>query len=214
VLADGALAPRVDGIIVAIRELDAWFSISVSSPYRDRCRPSAPRVSPCANVDDEDDALSRARVLAQHEGVFRRIATRYANDESGRDDLRQEIRLAVWLALPKHRGDASLATYIRRIACYCGARFGRRQFRLECLDEPVDRSPGPAEELDEAELRAALLAALSTLPARQREAIELLMSGFSYREIASRLGISESNASVRIARAREQLRKQLAPMLA
>jgi RNA polymerase sigma-70 factor (ECF subfamily) len=214
VLGDGALGPRVDGIIVAIRELDAWFSTSVSSPYRDRCPPGEHRVARCENVDDEDDALSRARVVAKHEDVFRRIATRYANDESAREDLRQEIRLAVWLALPKHRGHASLTTYIRRIAYYCGARFGRRRFRLESLDEPVDRSPGPAEQLDEAELRAALLAALSTLPARQREAIELLMSGLSYREIAGRLGISESNASVRIARARERLRKQLAPMLA
>ena len=214
VLGAGELRPRLDGIIVAVRELDAWFSTSASSPYRDRCPPAESRVSHRETVDDEDAAAARARVVAKHEDVFRRIANRYANDASAREDLRQEIRFAVWLALPKHRGHASLTTYIRRIAYYCGARFGRRQSRLERLDEPVDRSPGPAEQLEDAELRAALLAALATLPTSQRKAIELLMSGFSYREIACRLGISESNASVRIARARERLRKQLAPVIA
>lgn len=214
VLADGELASRVDGIITAIGALDVWFSASGSSPYRDRCSPGSATVAPGTNVEDEDDASSRTRVLATHEGVFRSVAARYADDESGREDLRQDIRLAVWLALPEHRGDASLATYIQRIAHYCGARFGRRQLKLECIDEPVDQSPGPVERLDEAERRTALQAALSTLPSGQREAIELLLSGSSYREIAGHLGISESNASVRITRARKQLRKRLVPIFA
>lgn len=210
VLSEDDLASRVHAIIGAIRELDASFSATGSSPYRDRqCSPRGlPR-------DDEDEhASSRKRVLASYEDVFSRVASRYAGDPSARDDLRQEIRLAVWLALPKHRGDASLATYIRRIAHYCGARFMRRSFRSECLDEPIDAEPDALEQLANAEVRAALRAAVSALPATHREAIELLIAGSSYREIAGALGISESNASVRVARARQQLRRQLAPLFA
>ena len=212
VLDDGELSTRVDGIIAAIRELDARFSATSASPYRDRCPLGAGTAAPTTTEDD--DTSARIRVLARHERVFRKVAARYADDESAREDLRQEIRLAVWLALPKHRGDASVSTYIRRIAHYCGARFGRKQLAHEPIDEPLDDGPCPVELLDAAERREALQGALSTLPRRQREAIELLLSGMTYREIADRLGITETNASVRISRARKQLRKRLAPTFA
>jgi RNA polymerase sigma factor (sigma-70 family) len=212
VLADGDLPLRVREIVGAIRELDAWFSASGSSPYRDRHH--TPHVSQQATADEDDEGSARKRVLARYEAVFRNIATRYADDPAARDDLRQEIRLAVWLALPKHRGDASLATYVRRIAHYCGARFLRRQFTAECIDEPIDETPDALERLADAEVRSALRAAVSALPPKHREAIELLIAGSSYREIARVLGISESNASVRVARARQQLRRRLAPIFA
>lgn len=213
VVADGELESRLGSIITAVRELDSWFSARGSSPYRDRC-PFGSTVVPTTIGDDEDDASSRARVLARHEALIRRVAARHADDEAAREDLCQEIRLAVWLALPKHRGDASTSTYIRRIAGYCGARWSRRQRDVEDIDEPADDGPSPELRLDDAERRAALRRALCDLPRRQREAIELLLAGLSYREIADRLGISESNASVRITRARQRLRSQLAPMFA
>lgn len=213
VLADNELASRINGIAAAIRELDARFSALGSSPYRDHRRPAAPAIGLQTRADDDDDdARSRARLLADHEDMFRSVAARYADDESGREDLLQDIRIAVWVALPRHRGDASLATYIRRIAHYCGARFGRRQFKIESIDEPMDRAPSVLERLEDAERLAALRTALSTLSSKQREAIDLLLSGSSYREVADHLGISESNASVRITRARKQLRKQLVPV--
>ncbi len=214
VQADGELGPRVEGILAVLRELDGRFSVRDSSPYRDRRSPRASTVASSSGDEHDDDASSRARVLANYEDVFRRVAARYADDESAREDLRQDIRLAVWLALPKHRGDASEATYIRRIAHYCGARFGRRQFKAECVGEPMDEGPSIVERLDDQERRAALRAALRTLPGGQREAIELLLSGASYREVAGTLGISESNASVRITRARKRLREQLMPIFA
>lgn len=214
VLAEGDLGARVDGILEAVRELDSRLAASDSSPYRDR-RPAAPARPVAPIVEDEGDESSvRTHALATHEDVFRSVAARYADDDFGREDLRQDIRLAVWLALPKHRGDASLSTYIQRIAHYCGARFGRRQFKVEGIEEQVDPSPTMLERLDDAERRAALRAALSNLPPRQREALELLLAGLSYREVAGRLGITESNASVRIARARKQLREQLVPIFA
>ncbi|MEM7156669.1 MAG: sigma-70 family RNA polymerase sigma factor [Myxococcota bacterium] len=216
VMADGDLGARVDGILEAIADLDARLSAAASSPYRDR-RPvaaAAPGSTGHTESDEENEPSSRVQVLAQHEAVFRTVAARYADDDDGREDLRQDIRLAVWLALPKHRGDASLSTYVQRIAHYCGARFGRRQFKAEAIEEPVDPSPTMVEQLHDAERRAALREALTNLPERQREALELLLTGLSYREVAGRLGITESNASVRIARARKQLRAQLVPIFA
>ncbi|MCA9695679.1 MAG: sigma-70 family RNA polymerase sigma factor [Myxococcales bacterium] len=207
VLADGELPTRIDGITAALRELDARFSTTSASPYRDRHH-RAPATA------TDDDTSERARVLARHEALFRSVAARYADDAAGREDLLQEIRIAVWVALPHHRGDASLTTYIRRIAHYCGARFGRRQFKIDSVDEPVDQAPSLLDQLADAERRAALRAALSTLPCGQRQAVDLLLSGASYREIASHLGITETNASVRIARARKQLRKRLVPVFA
>ena len=46
------------------------------------------------------------RLLREHEAVVRRLAHSYERDPARRQDLVQEIWLAVWQALPRFRGDA------------------------------------------------------------------------------------------------------------
>lgn len=159
--------------------------------------------------DAEDPRALRERrfntVLARHDASLRAVARRYARG-SACDDLHQEIRLGVWRALPAFRGEASLKTYALRIARYCGARFVRRQPRHEPELELVDAGPSAEETLDARRREAALTRAFAALPETQREALRLKLAGCSYREIATRLNISETNVSVRITRARKSLR--------
>jgi RNA polymerase sigma-70 factor (ECF subfamily) len=80
---------------------------------------------------------------------------------------------------------------------------------------PPARWAGPAEQLETAEVRAALLSAVADLPARQREVLVLRdILGLSAEEASSVLGVSEGNQRVLLHRARSRVRSALEPQLA
>lgn len=90
-----------------------------------------------------------------------------------------------------------------------GALDELRRRRRESLPLPAE---GPADSragqaLDDAERRATVRDALSTLPLRERELILLKFHGqLSNAELARALGISETNAATRLHRALTRLR--------
>ena len=85
----------------------------------------------------------------------------------------------------------------------------RRDRQAELATEPADLASAPADESAEAsERRLALLAALETLEARERELIALkFFAGLANAEIAAVIGVSESNAGTRLHRAVTKLRE-------
>jgi RNA polymerase sigma-70 factor, ECF subfamily len=69
----------------------------------------------------------------------------------------------------------------------------------------------PSRDAERSELRSELLRALDALPEKQREVALLFdLEGWSHREIAARLGISEGSARVHLFNARRALRATLA----
>lgn len=144
-------------------------------------------------------------------GALGRLANSYAGSTGERDDLLQEIALALWQALPRFRGESSERTFLFRIAHnHCINHIVRRrptdslqQLELDPVDEsrPIDRVVGEAQE------SAQLLAAVRRLPLIQREVVVLALEDMDYGEIAAVLGISETNVGVRLNRARASLRK-------
>ena len=83
-------------------------------------------------------------------------------------------------------------------------------------DDPPDRFgpadlPPPDAELDRADLRAKIDAALSRLPESQRQTFVLHVDGgLSYREVADALGISIGTVMSRLFYARRRLKLLLA----
>jgi RNA polymerase sigma factor (sigma-70 family) len=144
-------------------------------------------------------------------GALGRLANSYAGSTGERDDLLQEIALALWQALPRFRGESSERTFLFRIAHnHCINHIVRRrptdslqQLELDPVDEsrPIDTVVGAAQE------SAQLLAAVRRLPLIQREVVVLALEDMDYGEIAAVLGISETNVGVRLNRARASLRK-------
>ncbi len=212
-----ALFSRVD-LVIRLRHiadlLDAFDrSVRVSGTDAYRGVPAAVPRPIGSEVEDEDAQNSAPpnfdEVLRDTDSKLRGVARHYAQDPAAAEDLHQDIRLAVWRALPGFRGEASLRTYVLRIAHYCGARFRRRQQRHVELGEvsvPCDTEA----DLDLELLRSQLREAVGRLPEIHREALELQLAGWSYRQIGERLGVTESNASARVSRARKALEAMLA----
>jgi RNA polymerase sigma factor (sigma-70 family) len=149
------------------------------------------------------------RLLAENAAALTRLAASYTNTAADRDDLVQEIALAIWRALPHFRGECSERTFLFRIA-YNRAITHLTQRRPETTAETIevpDSAPNPEAGLVRDQQRARLRRAVHSLPLGYRQVVTLMLEGMDYGEIAQVLGISESNVGARLSRARQVLRE-------
>lgn len=153
------------------------------------------------------------QVIRAHGDALERVAWGYVDNASDRDDLMQEILMALWRALPRFRGEATERTFVFRVAHNRALthRF-RRPPRGASLDEAVevsDPSPSPEALAAADQQRQRLAAALRRLPVVLRQVLVLGLEGLSRGEMAEVLGTTENNATVRLSRARKALQKEL-----
>lgn len=150
-------------------------------------------------------------VLREHGPMLARIAGSYEAEPARRQDLLQEISLALWKALPSWRGDASLRTFAARVAHNRAIDHLTKHRRVD--DELDEQHPDPvADPLRHTEVqqrRASLLGVVQALPLGYRQVVVLALEGFSQREIAQSLGLAENTVAQRLSRARKQLREQM-----
>jgi RNA polymerase sigma factor (sigma-70 family) len=152
-------------------------------------------------------------VLRDYGASLARIARIYASRPADREDLLQEIAVALLRALPRFRGESALGTFVYRVALNRAitrrARRAPETLDLDAIPEPSDPAPGPEQRQLEAQRRARLVAAVRRLPDPLGEVVALSLEGLSHGEIAAVLGLSENNVAVRALRARAQLRQWL-----
>ena len=153
------------------------------------------------------------RIVADYGPLISRIAMSYEADPNLREDLTQQIFLAVWQALPSYRGDSSLKTFIARVAQNRSISFVTKQVRQPRLAELPERleadTLNPEEEAIEVNEREMLLQATRRLPLPQREVIILVLEGFTYPEIAEMLDIAPNALALRLSRAKTALKSML-----
>lgn len=178
--------------------------------------PAHAELSLGSSDEHDDEATTRRRHFQRLAGSRRlsRIAASYAHGTAEREDLEQDIALALWQALPRHRGESTLDTFAARIAQYCGYRHLRRRAkqRSDIHELALLADPEPSAEallLHDDEL-ARVEQARASLPDTLAAPLQLQLAGHSQAEIAARLGITEQNVSVRLTRARHKLRTMLA----
>jgi RNA polymerase sigma factor (sigma-70 family) len=168
-----------------------------------------------ADADEGDERARRRRwagTLAEHGRGLSRMAASYTRGAAEREDLEQDIALALWRALPTFRGESSLKTFAYRVARYCCFRHVRRRKDTEAAVDPggiADPSACIESAILRADQRARIEQALTDLPDNLESVLTLHLTGHSYAQIAETLGITERNVSVRLSRARARLRRQL-----
>lgn len=185
------------------------------------------RLEPDASSDATDDALLvRARAGDAH--AFRMLVARYEpvvaatvigmlgpGDDA--DDVGQETFIRFHAALDRFRGDASLKTYLVRIAMNLSlntlTRRTRRARRFLPWGRTMAEPTMPATDAIETdELRDVVRTALDRLGPKHRPVVVLrLIDGYSTRETATILGVPEGTVLSRLSRALRELEPLLAP---
>lgn len=144
--------------------------------------------------------------------MLERVASGYASTRADREDLVQEIVIALWRALPSFRGESSERTFVLRVAHNRGVSYSMRRPRYEPLpksDALPDSRPGPDTALVAEQEKERLAAAIRRLPESQRQAVMLHLEGLTRHEIATIQGITDNNVGVRLNRAHHALRALL-----
>ena len=182
-----------------------------------------------AHVDGDPDAFGT--LFSRHRDRLWAVALRTTGDPEEAADALQDALVAAIRRAGSYRGDAAVTTWLHRIVVNaCLDRLRRRTVRrAEPLpDDLGERGPGaigtvsslvpgsgvgadaavvdPAEVAVDGERRAAVLAALSTLPPDQRAALVLVdMEGYSVEETAAILDCAPGTVKSRCSRGRARL---------
>ena len=160
-----------------------------------------------------DQRKTFTRLLDQHAGIIRKVAATYAATTADRMDLAQEISLQLWKAYPRYSPERPFSTWMYRIALNVAISFLRSATRphrqtvsLEVMELDVpDETVTPETDERIAELQR-VIAGLEPL---NRALLLLYLDDRSYREIASILGITETNVATKISRLKERVRQEM-----
>jgi RNA polymerase sigma-70 factor (ECF subfamily) len=173
-----------------------------------------------------DDAALRAaasrgdreafgRLALELAPTARRVARGILGSPEDADDAVQDAFLSAWRAIDRYDPARPLRPWLLRIVVNAATDLLRRRAARRAVALPADLPSGsasPEREAGRALLGDRLLAALATLPERQRTAVVLFdVEGWSHAEIADLLGVAEGTVRSDVFRARRALRPELEP---
>jgi len=160
-----------------------------------------------------------------HQPVYG-LVYRMLNDPADASDTTQEVFLKVFRGMRRFQGEASLKTWIYRIAIHEASNHRRWWFRHKGRETSMEQEttrtsvlrktlvdPGrsPFDNVVQEEIRAKVEAELRLVQEPYRTAVILRdIEGLSYEEIAEILEVSLGTVKSRLMRGRESLKKRLA----
>lgn len=158
--------------------------------------------------------MDLAALFARHHAELYRYAERFTGDADLAEDVVQDA--FVRLAERPPRDGTHLRAWLYRVATTVALdalRAARRRQFLAAANVtrlPVaDAAPDPATEVERAEVRARVRAALAELEPRDRAILLMREEGFHHREIAEAVGTTEKSVGTMIARALAKLARRL-----
>lgn len=170
-------------------------------------------------------------IATYHQPIYSLIA-RTIPPGSDAADVTQEVFVKIYRGISGFHGDASLRTWIYRIALHEASnqrrwwsRHRRQEVTIEaetgdssegqplCIkDTLVDEHESPFEMAARGEMRERIEAGLREIPQPFRAVVVLRdLEGFAYEEIAEFLNVNVGTVKSRLMRGRAHLKAQLAP---
>ncbi len=177
-----------------------------------------------AQLQNGSEAAFRTLVERYQSRIYRTVYALLRNAEEA-EDVAQEVFVEVYQTIGRFRGDASLSTWLYRLATSRALKNRRRAsakkrfafftsllgFDNEVLHEPADHAH-PLKLLEGQQQLALLLAHLARLPDQQQVAFTLRHEQeLSYEQIAAVLGTTVAAVESLLFRARQTLRKHIQP---
>lgn len=151
----------------------------------------------------------------QFAGKMLAVCMRYATDRMEAEDMLQNGFIRVFQKVADYRGDGSFEGWVRRIMVHSSIEYYRKHHKMlqvvntdEVGNEP-SVNPLATSNLD----AQALLGLIQQLAPGYRMIFNLYaLEGYSHKEIAEMMGISEGASKSQLSRARGILKEQIAKM--
>lgn len=165
----------------------------------------ATNVSENKKMKQRQDKKAFSKLIQKNQRIIHKITLIYANSAVDREDLFQEICLQLWLSYPNFREEAKFSTWMYRVAlntAISNIRKSKNTFSFEPLRE-TDRILD--ESSDEKEQVKLLYRAISKLNRIDKAIILLWLEDKNYEEIATIMGTTKTNVSVKLVRIKRKL---------
>lgn len=169
------------------------------------------------------DAEAFRSIIGRHNQKLYRLARSIIRNDAEAEDIVQETYVTAFAHLGSFRGDASLATWLSRIAINeaLGRLRKKRRARAVISEEPANEahiipfplnagSDDPERTMAQRQILALVEQATDALPDVYRTVfVARVIEGLSLEETADLLGIKAQTVKTRLHRARSLVRRQL-----
>jgi RNA polymerase sigma-70 factor (ECF subfamily) len=178
------------------------------------------RQDPDPRHSEPSGQVDWSAVLAENRRWLRTVVLARVGDIAAVDDVMQEVAAAAVEKGHQLRDRARVAPWLYRLAVVATLQYRRRQGRRrKLIGRFAERHPPTAADSRERdpldwllanERQALVRKALERLPKREAEMLLLKYTeNWSYRQLAERMGLSESAVEARLHRARQKMRRAL-----
>lgn len=144
----------------------------------------------------------------ENRNIVYKICSSYCRDRDDRDDLAQEIAVALWRSFESFEGRSTFSTWMYRTALNVAISFQRREVRrkhvIGASDERLLDVPEPAQH--EPENIRLLYEFIDGLDGLDKALVLLYLEERTYREISEIVGITETNVSTKLNRLKQRMK--------
>lgn len=156
----------------------------------------------------QKERWAQKKLYESHYGKMMGVCLRYANSKDDAQDILHEGFIKVFKNLAKYQVGTSLNAWIRRIMVNTSIDFYRKSVRkrTEDIEQAYDLSVNDADAISQM-TEEEILKSVQTLSPAYRTVFNLyVIEGFSHKEIADQLGITESTSRSNLVKARTKLK--------
>lgn len=150
-----------------------------------------------------------ADIIRQYSTIINKVSYFYATERINYEDIRQDILVNIWQALPRFRRESRMSTWIYRIAvnsALMAIRSSKHKMENTAIDiEKLNLSTEFDDE--QRENLQQLYSLIDRLEPIDKAIILLWLDEYTYEEIADTIGLNKNSVGVRIHRIKEKLSK-------
>jgi RNA polymerase sigma-70 factor, ECF subfamily len=158
----------------------------------------------------QGDRQAYETFLLEVAAVLRGFLMRRMRSREVVEDVLQETLLTIHRARHSYLPGRPVGPWLYAICEHRMSDFQRRRRRIERVEVPGAEAPATMVTEPSASPPHSVMEALGSLPGRQRRVIELLkLQELSVREVAARIGMSESAVKVAAFRGYEAIRRMI-----
>jgi RNA polymerase sigma factor (sigma-70 family) len=148
-------------------------------------------------------------LIQAHTGILQKVARAYCPMAAQRQDLIQEMTIALWRSFDRYDPSRSFSTWTYRIAFNVAISFFRSDARHTQRRAALDQAPASLENAPDDPRVALLLECIDELGPLDKALVLMHLDGYPHAEIADVLGITPTNAATKLGRIKDRLRRAM-----
>ena len=143
-------------------------------------------------------------LIEQNKGLVLKICFFYANTETDREDLFQDILFRAWKSYSSFRNESKFSTWLYKISLNT-ALFSRRKQSPDILPLSIDLDHSDFKNTENEAINL-LHMAIKTLNDIEKSLVLLYLEGYTYDEMEKITGISNGALRVKMSRIKQKLK--------